>query len=135
MSKSVDLFEQFATDDSKEIDGVYVEYMGYEFLIARLGNRKYGKKLTALVERHDKALSRKDEAADKLNDDLMIETLAETILLGWKGEITFKGESLAYSVDNAKKLLTMKDFRKEVVKMADDMEAYKAQQEAELGKP
>lgn len=133
--KAIDLFAQFATDDAKEKGGVEVEYMGYKFLVARMGNRNYTRKLTDLAERYDAQLKRKDDAAAALDVKLTVDAMAETILVGWEGEIAFNGESLAYSVENAKRLLGMKDFRREVIKMADDMEAYKVRQESELGKP
>lgn len=130
----IDLFEQFATDENLEVSGTWVEYGEAKFLVARLGNRKYAKKLTAAVERNQKLLDRKDDAAEALSDKIMIDTLAETILLGWEG-VKFKGVDLPYSVENAKMVLGLKDFRREIMKMAEDMEAYKVKQEEEAGKP
>jgi len=130
----LDVFESFATDENLEVAGTWVEYGEAKFLVARLGNRKYAKKLTALVERNQKLLDRKDDAAEALSDKLMVDTLAETILMGWEG-VMYKGAELPYTVENAKMIRALKDFRREIMKMAEDMEAYKMKQEQEAGKP
>jgi len=60
--------------------------------------------------------------------------MSKTILLGWKGEIKLKGEALEYSVDNAKKLLAVKDFRRYITTLSEDFESFKAEQEADEAK-
>jgi hypothetical protein len=129
----LDIFEAYATDETAEVNGTWQQLNGADFLVARAGNRNYAKKLTDLVERNQKALDRKDEAADKLSDQIMIDVLAETILLGWKN-VSFKGKELPYSVANAKTLLAVKDFRREVLKMADDVAQFRAKLEEEQAK-
>lgn len=129
----LDIFESFATDETAEVNGTWHEFNGAKFLIARSGNRNYAKKLTALVERNQKLLDRKDEAAETLSDQIMIDVLAETILLGWEG-VGFKRKPLPYSVANAKTLLAVKDFRREVMRLADDVAQYRAQLEEEQAK-
>lgn len=129
----MDIFATYATDESKENDGAWFEIGDAEFLIARAGNRKYVKALTREIEKHQKPLDRKDEAADKLSDKIMVDVLAETILLDWRG-VERGGKDFPYSKDNAKAALALKDFRREVVKCADDFAAYRAEQEAETEK-
>lgn len=134
----MDVFAQFATDETKEADGVWVS-LGREddpkapaILVARSGNKKYTKLITRQVEKHQRALDLKNDAADDLSDQLMIEVMATTILLGWRN-IEFKGQSLTYSIDNAKMLLGVKDFRKLVARHSDDVESYRVAQEAAQG--
>lgn len=125
---SFDFFDEFATDAAAEVNGVEVPYKGSTFIVARSGNKKYGKLLSDLVKKNQIALDLKDDAADDLSDKLMAEVLAKTILVGWKGEITYKGEKLKYSTANAMKLLAHADFRALVSRWADDREQYRAKQ-------
>ena len=128
----LDIFAEYATNDSLENDGTWMEVGDAKFLIARSGNKSYARKLTKAVERHKKQLDRKDDAADKLSDDIMIGVIAETVLLGWEG-VAYKGEALPYTVDNAKMLLGIKDFRRQIMELADDFDAFKAVAEKETG--
>lgn len=124
----MDIFAAFATDVTKENEGVWVEVGDSEFLIARSGNQEYSKKISREFERHRKLLERKDDAADALSEKIMVDVLSETILLGWKN-VQFKGEELPYNAANAKMLLGIKDFRSQVIKLADDFNSYKVDQE------
>ena len=131
---ALDIFAQFATDETLEENGTWFQIGGgARVLVARSGNRKYGKMLTKEVERNKKALDLNDDAADKLSEEIMISVLAETILLGWE-DISFKGEVLEYNVANAKKLLAVKDFRKAIAHFADDVSAFKFKETEEQGK-
>ena len=131
---ALDIFAQFATDETLEENGTWFQIGGgARVLVARSGNRKYGKMLTKEVERNKKALDLNDDAADKLSEEIMISVLAETILLGWE-DISFKGEVLEYNVSNAKKLLAVKDFRKAIAQFADDVSAFKFKETEEQGK-
>ncbi len=131
---ALDIFAQFATDESLEDNGAWFEIGGgASVLVARSGNRKYAKMLTKEVERNKKVLDLNDDAADKKSEEIMIAVIAETILLGWK-DVVFKGEALEYSVANAKKLLAVKDFRKAIGQFADDVSAFKFKEEVEQGK-
>lgn len=128
----MDIFTEYAANETLENEGTWTELGDAKLLIARAGNKKYIRKLSRAVDRSKKLLDRKDDAADALSDKIMIDVMAETILLGWEG-VTFKGEVLPYSVENAKMLLELKDFRKQVMELADDFESFKAVQEQEQG--
>ena len=131
---ALDIFAQFGTDETLEENGTWFQIGGgARVLVARSGNRKYGKMLTKEVERNKKALDLNDDAADKLSEEIMISVLAETILLGWE-DISFKGEVLEYNIANAKKLLAVKDFRKAIAQFADDVSAFKFKETEEQGK-
>lgn len=131
---TLDVFAQFAVDEKKELEGVWQEIGGgAKLLIARAGNKKYARMLAREVEKHQRALDVKNEAADELSDRIMVDVLAQTVLIGWEG-IQYKKQALPYSVENAKMLLGVKDFRNLVSKLAGDFEAYRAAQEAELVK-
>jgi hypothetical protein len=130
---SIDIFAQFATDETLENNGTWVDMGGgTRFLIARSGNRKHAKLLSKEVERHRKVLDMNDDLADQKNDEIMIDVMARTILLGWEN-VSFKGKPLEYSYENAKKVLALRDFRVHVAKLSDEMENYRLKEEAEQG--
>lgn len=129
----LDIFAAYATDESLENNGTWMELGGAEFLIARSGNRKYARSLTKDVNRHQKTLDLKNDAADDLSVLIMIDTMAETVLLDWKN-VGYKGKKLPYSKDNAKMLLAVKDFRVQIMKLADDVDAYRVKVEEEQAK-
>lgn len=130
----LDIFAKYATDTNAEENGVEVPVGDATLIIARVGNTKYSKKLTELVKRHEVALNIEGPAADALNEKLMVQAVADTILLGWKN-LGYKGEILEYSKENAMMVLGHADFRKVVMTLANDMEAYRVKQEVEAGKP
>lgn len=131
---SVDIFAQYATDENLENNGTWFPLSGdARLLVARSGNRKYGKALTKHVELNRASLDLGGDTADALSDSIMVDVLAESILLGWEN-VAFKGADMPYSVENAKTLLAIKDFRKQVVQFADNVEGYKYKQESEQGK-
>lgn len=130
---SFDVFNELATDDSLEENGTWQSLgKGTELLVARNGNRAYSKMLSKSVERHQQTLDLEDDAADKLSDEIMVDVIARTVLLGWKN-LSFKGQTLDYSVENAKKVLGLKEFRKRVMALASNFDAYKLKQEALQG--
>lgn len=127
-----DVFEQLATDEGKETGGTWFPLGDGKLLVARSGNANYGKKLSEAYERNRVILDSKTPAADELSKTVMIDVMAETILLGWDG-IGYKGKALDYSVENAKLLLSVGDFRRQVVKFSEDFEAFKLKVEVAQG--
>jgi hypothetical protein len=89
---ALDIFAQYATDETLEENGTWFQIGGgARVLVARSGNRKYGKMLTKEVERNKKALDLNDDAADKLSEEIMIAVIADTILLGWE-DVSVQGQ-------------------------------------------
>ena len=128
-----DVFTSFATDENLENNGtVFKLGKGSSLLIARAGNRTYSKTLTKMVEKHRVELDAGDESAEAVSDQIMIDVMAEAILLGWE-HLSFKGADLPYTRENAKMLLGVKDFRKHVAGLSSEMDAYKFKAEAATG--
>lgn len=122
----IDLFEEFATDAALETGGAWVEYRnGTEFLIARDNNENYGEAIAEALNEHAEALEKKDDAAKKLSEELMVDVLAKHILKGWKNA-KYKGKVLEYNLENAKTLLRHSDFLKWVRATSRNRELYKA---------
>lgn len=133
----MDVFQQYATDPAKEIEGVWVDLddKGAKILVARAGNRNYSRMFSREYERHQRALEAKNDDADELSDKLTIEIMAKTILLGWEG-LTFKRQPVgSYSEESARRLLGVKDFRAFVTKLSNDFDSYRIAQEEIAGKP
>jgi len=142
MSNDFD-FASYITDESLENNGTWFPAGGSsEFLVARTGNAAYSKKITAEFERNKMLLDMGGPASEKISEQIMIDTLAETVLLGWRTKqadgsfeptIAFKKKSTPYSVDAAKSLLVVKDIRRMVNTMSTTVDAYKAKEEAAQG--
>jgi len=130
----MDVFKEFGTDAKKESEGVWHDVGGGgKILVARAGNRKHARLLSREVEKNQRTLDLKTDAADDVSDLIMIDVMAQTILLGWSG-LKFKGADLPYSTENAKMLLGIKDFRALVSRVSNDLDNYRAAHEAEAVK-
>ncbi len=130
----MDVFKVYSTDETKENTGVWRDIGdGCSLLIARAGNRAYGKLVTSAVEKNQRALDAKNDAAEALNESIMVEVAAKTVLLGWSG-LQYKGADMEYSVENAKILLGIKDFRILVLKLSNEIDVYRSAEEAEVAK-
>jgi len=129
----MDIFATYATDESKEENGVWMELGDAKLLIARSGNPKYTKIFEAAYKKNKRLLDRADEAADELAKKLFIDATARSVLLGWEN-VSFQGQPMTYSVENAKILLGHKDFYNEVTKMSQDLTAYKMVQDEDVEK-
>ena len=128
-----DIFTEFATDENLENNGTWFPIgKDSRLLIARAGNRAYNRALTAAVEKNRLALDLEDDNAERVSDQIKIDVMAETILLGWE-KLSFKGKPIEYTIANAKKLLAVKDFRMMVGRLADNVSAFKFKEEAVQG--
>ena len=124
----IDLFSAFATDDAVEQEGVKTQLPNAGdtlFIVARMPNKHYSNLIQKQVKMNRAVLDSKGDAAEKMSDAILTDVMAKTILLGWDGEISYKGKKYAYSVEAAKMLLSHRDFRDTVSKVASDMETFK----------
>lgn len=130
---SFDVFSEYATDETLENSGTWFPLKGgARLLIARHGNDAYNKMLAKGYEQNQTLFDMGGDAAEAKLKELMVEVMAETILLGWE-DLSFKKVPMEYSLANARKLLGLKDFRKDVEAFSKQMTAYKVKQEAEQG--
>lgn len=129
----MDIFDAYATDEVAETEGRWFPLSKKaKVLVARTGNPNY---LKALRERmKDNQIDSEDNSDEneKLVTSLIIDTMAETILLGWKG-LEYKGKPLEYSRANAVTLLEVKGFRTRVSGIADKLESFRIRDEVEQG--
>jgi hypothetical protein len=137
----LDIFAEYATDEALENNGtIFPLGKGASLLVARAGNRRYSRAISAAVDLKRVELDAGPNATDAaldaaaaVSDEIFVDVMAETILLGWD-KLAFKGEVLPYSVDNAKKMLRVKDFRKLVASLSERVDAFKVKAEVEAGK-
>lgn len=132
----LDVFAKFAMNVDGEVNGVWKEFHGAHFLIARSGNKNYGKALMHAYAQHEDALAKKDEASEKLADEIMAEVFATTLILDWK-DVSYKGKALPYSTKNVKMLLSdpkLHEFRSQLLSLADDVENFRLKVEEEQTK-
>jgi hypothetical protein len=101
-------------------------------LVAHTGNPHYIKALRQRMKDNQIDPEDNSDENEKLVTSLVVETMAETILLGWKG-LEYKGKALEYSKENAVTLLEVKDFRKRIGNIADSAESFRLKDEEEAG--
>jgi hypothetical protein len=141
-----DIFNQFATDPNLELEGVWHPIGPAlrtlengspdpesvpQVKVARSQNKRHGRMLVALYEANKAILDAKDEAADKRNEEITGELMANTIFLGWKN-LTFQGTPVpdGYDLDWAKKMMAVKDFRDLVNSLSNQQAPYRLIKEA-----
>lgn len=128
-STALNLFAEFAVNETKESDGVWVEYGDVKFLIAMSGNRKYREKFLKLYKPHERLLQGKSKAAEAKSAEIMAEVMSTTILLSWTGKLIVEkdGQPVEYSVENARKALqNLPRFRALITEFSEDFKLFKA---------
>lgn len=129
----MDIIATFTTDEKLEAEGKWFPLSKTaKVLVARSGNDKYMSVLRQKMKEAQIDLSAGEEA-EKLAEDVLIDVMAETLLLGWEG-ITQDGKPVPYSREQARTYLRIKDFRKKIAGFSDNFEAFRAKAEAEQGK-
>lgn len=131
----MDIFDTYAVDEDKELNGAWVPLGDAKLLVARMGNRAYTTMIGAEVDRNEMVLNKRDtdedtRKAEQLDAEIMGKVLTSTILLGWEG-VTYKGKPLDYSKENAQAMLAHRDFRIKVIQLSNDVTVFKAKREAE----
>lgn len=129
----MDIFATFATDEVAESEGRWFPLSKKaKVLVARTGNPNYIKALRQRMKDNQIDPEDNSDENEKLVTSLVVDTMAETILLGWKG-LEYKGKALEYSKENAVTLLEVKDFRKRIGNIADSAESFRLKDEEEAG--
>lgn len=98
----------FATDKNLESEkGVSLDYPGFSVVIHRAGgtNKKFAQVLQSKMKPHLQRFQR-GTLDEETSQRIMIETYAESVIVGWSGNIGPGGKKSAFSVDNCIKVLT-----------------------------
>lgn len=108
--------------------GTWAEYNGGEFLIAHAGSLRFQRALSRLQKPHRRKME-KGEMDPADSRKLLIQALAEAILLDWKGVKNSAGEDVAYSVKSAITALTNDPaFREFVMEFSAEMENFRKEE-------
>jgi hypothetical protein len=129
----MDIFDTFATDEKLEVEGRWFDLSKTaKVRVARSGNPQYIKLLRKKLDEKRIDLDSQGDEANDVAEKLMIDVMADTILMGWEG-LEFRGKPMEYSRLNARLLLQVKDFRKKVSGFSESFEAFKVKAQEELG--
>lgn len=130
----MDLYQQFKTDEQKEVDGVWVPLSATaKIKVARMGNPRYRECIKRKSAPYRQA-GLANEIPSEVYQQLVREAVAETILVDWQG-ITADGQPVPYMKETALKFCTeLKDFYNLVLSAADSMETFRVQAQETLAK-
>lgn len=124
----MDIFSSFATDKSLENEGKWFPLSKTaKIKVARSGNDKFVALLRSKMEEAQLDLTAGEES-NKLAEAILVDVMAETILLDWKG-LTFQGKPAPVTVAQAKQFLEIKDFRKKVSALSENFEAFRVKED------
>lgn len=91
-------------DKSKELNGVWFDFEGSRFLVARWENHNMRERFETLKAPYKRKFER-GESAEKLQE-LMIKAASECVLLDWEGVQNLEGESVTYEPKHGEVALT-----------------------------
>jgi len=117
---------RYRTDQQKENDGVEVDLgEGFVIRVARLRNKNVQRKTREIMADPDyDAKRRAGLIDDAMLEALTIDVQATCILVGWRG--LYDGDKeLPYTVERAKELMLVPDFREKVLEIAGTQELYR----------
>lgn len=119
----------YRTDPDLELEGTWVQCEDAELLIARWNNTRAREYIASLsrdiVEEVNNSPDQK-MAPGKAKERLA-KILSESILLGWRGNMTLDGEALEYSKEKCYELMldeTLNDLRTFVIEKSMDRDTY-----------
>lgn len=101
-------YKLFQTNQNLESgEGVKLEYPGFSITIHRAGgsNKKFAQVLAAKMKPHRQKFER-GVLDDETSERIVLETYAESIVVGWDGVKDAKNKKMAFTVDNVIKLFT-----------------------------
>ena len=123
--------KDFFTDEEKEEQGVWVDCGdGLEIKVRRMFNSHFNRVLAA----KRKPMGRRYDRSTELQEQVLVEVIAETVLIDWKG-LENAGKPLKYDAKTALDLLKRsRDFRNIVSLAADDVGNFQSEEAEEDAK-
>lgn len=115
----VDLFADFAFDDDKAKNGVWIPYKTAKICIASMNSERYRQARALLSKKYPTQESLESEAAQLALEEL----IAKHILVGWQGMTE------PYTFENAKKALRLRGFREWVAGIATEDDHFRPGEE------
>lgn len=130
-------YDVYETDDNLESgQGVEIQYPFGDFVINRAGgsNKKFAVVFNSKLEPH----RRKHEQGilePEVKEQILIETYAEAVVLGWEKVHDRNGKKLPFTIENCVKLLTdLPDLFTDLQLQANNFSIFKAAQEEVIEK-
>jgi len=121
---------QFKQDVSKSEEGVKVDLGdGLQVTVARIGNKKYQDFIRKATKPYQQAIRNKT-LSDSIYEKIMVEAMADSILLGWEGMEDDHGDLIPYSKDMALEILSdpaYADFKQLVNDLANEQETFRSE--------
>lgn len=125
--------QDLATDESAELNGKWVPFgADAKLRVARAGNSNYLRTLARLLDEAGLDLTKNDPDTEARADAILVTALATDVLLGWEN-LLLKGKVMEYSMENAKTLLGVREFRRRVEALASDFNNFRLKTEAAQG--
>ena len=156
-----DVFAEFATDEKAEVEGRKMPLTaGAGLIVARANNDRYNARILELYEANREAIddggvaskalaelsgdAAEEAKAQALRDriakatakdeEIGIQALAETVLVGVYGDLNFQGKPMVYSPAAAVVWLRVKDVRRRVIMFSQNIDNYRVlAEEADRG--
>lgn len=120
---------EYRVDPEKEKDGVWLPFgrnadgSVTEFLLARIGNPNYRRRMRAVMKPYRRQINR-GTLDDKLADQLHAEVLADSVILGWK-HLQESGKEVPYSRQKCIDLLVgFPELKEDIVDAASDLDTF-----------
>jgi hypothetical protein len=104
------LYSLFETNEDTELDGfeliLFDNEVEIKFTLARAGgsNKRFATRMQALLRPYERSIKAGTMSDDKA-EDIMCQTIAETVILSWSNVNDRDGKALPFSVPAAKQLL------------------------------
>ena len=128
--KAMAKLSQFKQDVSKSEEGVKVDLGdGLQVTVARIGNKKYQDFIRKATKPYQQAIRNKT-LSDSIYEKIMVEAMADSILLGWEGMEDDHGDLIPYSKDMALEILSdpaYADFKQLVNDLANEQETFRSE--------
>lgn len=102
------IYKKFATDSTLEADkGVTIDYGDFKFTLRRAGgaNKEYSKVFNDKYKPYRK-MAEAGNLTDEIATRILVETYAETVIVGWDGITDEKGKKLPFNRENVIKVMT-----------------------------
>lgn len=130
-------YEMFGTDKTLEKEkGITIDYGAFKITVLRAGgsNTKYSGVLSAKLRPHQRAVQN-GTISEELNRRLLAEVYAEAVIIGWTDLKDADGNAIEFSRENCVKLLLdLPDLFNDIIRSADDIRNFRAQQVEEEAK-
>lgn len=129
------IFDLCETDDALSEDGkwfsdIFAPGDGISIKLRRMTSRRSVNYRTVLMKKYQR-YQKKGEFPPEIDERMMIEQLAEVIIVDWKGIRGRDGKEIPYTKQMAVQLCKMSDFRLPLIQLAAAGDSFRSDKETE----